>query len=290
MYIRYKMNGNKNCLFMIMGLLIFLFFSASQSFAIIPCSSVKIDLMSPETLRSQNFNERPNWDKNKISPCSQELKESADRNNIPTELLSTIILNELADINLLDLGQEWIGVGKGSVGIAQIQIDTAIFHKLVDVTEEDIQKYQNSTEAVQRFGDNKPHKNETIKIITGKKLTEPAIAIEAAAREIRKILENIKACSSSSWTNNFLNGEIILTNGDPSQIYEFIKGESLKEKRINLARMVAGPYNSSGIECVENPGNPFSPNDGGPFLNPRRRSESAAFIAEDLFNGNLFNE
>jgi len=275
---------------MIMGLLIFLFFSASQSFAIIPCSSVKIDLMSPETLRSQNFNERLNWYKNKLSPCSQELKESADRNNIPTELLSTIILNELADINLLDLGQEWIGVGKGSVGIAQIQIDTAIFHKLVDVTVEDIQKYQNSNEAVQKFGGKKPSRNETIRIITGKKLTEPGMAIEAAAREIRKILENIKACSSSSWTNNFLNGEIMLTNGNQSQIYDFIKGGYLKEKRINLARMVAAPYNSTGIECVENPGNPFSPNDGGPFSNPRRRSELAAFIAEDLFNGNIFNE
>jgi len=282
------MNGNLTYYFTISLSAMLLLFNASYSLAAKPCSSVKLERMTPDTLRSKGFSERLNWYENKLSPCSQELKESANRNNIPTELLNTIILNELADINLLDLGQEWIGVGKGSVGIAQIQIDTAIFHKLVDVTEEDIQKYQNSTEAVQRFGDNKPHKNETIKIITGKKLTEPAIAIEAAAREIRKILENIKACSSSSWTNNFLNGEIILTNGDPSQIYDFIKGNSPKEKSINLARMVAAPYNSTGIECVENPGNPFSPNDGGPFSNPRRRSESAAFIAEDLFNGNLF--
>ena len=104
------------------------------------------------------------------------------------------------------------------------------------------------------------------------------------------IIENIKACSLSPLTNNFLNGEIILTNGDPNQIYDFIKGNSPKEKSINLARMVAAPYNSTGIECVENPGNPFSPNDGGPFSNPRRRSELAAFIAEDLFNGNLFKQ
>ena len=266
----------------------FFLFDASHSLAAKPCSSLKLEIMTPDTLRSKSFSERLNWYENKLSPCSQELKESADRNNIPTELLSTIILNELADINLLDLGQEWIGVGKGSVGIAQIQIDTAIFHKLVDVTVEDIQKYQNSNEAVQKFGGKKPPRNETIRIITGGKLSEPVIAIEAAAREIRKILENIKACSSSPWTNNFLNGEIILSNGNPNQIYNFIKGESLKEKKINLARMVAAPYNSTGIECVENPGNPFSPNDGGPFSNPRRRSELAAFIAEDLFNVNLF--
>ena len=282
------MKANLTCYFTISVSAMLLLFNASHSPAAKPCSSVKLEIMTPDTLRSKTFSERLNWYENKLSPCSQVLKESADRNNIPMELLNTIILNELADINLLDLGQEWIGVGKGSVGIAQIQIDTAIFHKLVDVTEEDIQKYQNSNEAVQKFGGKKSPRNETIRIITGEKLSEPGIAIEAAAREIRKIIENIKACSLSPWTNNFLNGEIILTNGDPSQIYDFIKGNSQKEKSINLARMVAAPYNSTGIECVENPGNPFSPNDGGPFSNPRKRSELAGFIAEDLFNGNLF--
>ena len=282
------MKANLTCYFTISVSTMLLLFDGSHSLAAKTCSSVKLEIMTPDTLRSKTFSERLNWYENKLSPCSQVLKESADRNNIPMELLNTIILNELADINLLDLGQEWIGVGKGSVGIAQIQIDTAIFHKLVDVTEEDIQKYQNSNEAVQKFGGKKSPRNETIRIITGEKLSEPGIAIEAAAREIRKIIENIKACSLSPWTNNFLNGEIILTNGDPSQIYDFIKGNSQKEKSINLARMVAAPYNSTGIECVENPGNPFSPNDGGPFSNPRKRSEFAGFIAEDLFNGNLF--
>src|SRR5574341_1015377 len=119
-----------------------LLFNASHSLPEKPCSSVKLEIMTPDTLRSKTSVERLNWYENKLSPCRQELKESADRNNIPMELLNTIILNELSDINLLDIGQEWIGVGKGSVGIAQIQIDTAIFHKLVDVTEKDIQKYQ----------------------------------------------------------------------------------------------------------------------------------------------------
>ncbi|MGH7799045.1 MAG: hypothetical protein ACREOW_00250 [Thermodesulfobacteriota bacterium] len=282
------MKENLTYYFIISVSAMLLLFDASHSIAGKPCSSLKLEIMTPDTLRSKSFSERLNWYENKLSPCSQELKESADRNNIPMGLLSTIILNELADINLLDLGQEWIGVGKGSVGIAQIQIDTAIFHKLVDVTEEDIQKYQNSNEAVQKFGGKKPPRNETIRIITGEKLTEPGIAIEAAAREIRKIIENIKACSLSPWTNNFITGEIILSKEDSYQIYDFIKGNSQKEKSINLARMVAAPYNSTGIECVENPGNPFSPNDGGPFSNPRKRSELAAFIAEDLFNGNLF--
>ncbi len=282
------MKGNLRYYFTIPVSLILLLFSASQAISTKSCSSVKIELMSPDELRSMSFGDRINWYKNKLYPCNKELKDSADRNNIPIELLSTIILNELADIDLFDLGQEWIGVGKGSVGIAQIQIDTAIFHKLVDVTEEDNQKYQNSNEAVQKFGGKKPSRNEAIRIIIGKKLTQPEIAIEAAAREIRKILENIKACSLSPWTNNFITGELLISKGDSDHIYNFIKGESFKEKRVNLARMVAGPYNSTGIECVEKPGNPFSPNDGGPFSNPRKRSELAAFIAEDLFNGNLF--
>jgi hypothetical protein len=270
-------------------LLIVIFSNASNSLAAKPCSSVKLVIMSPDTFRSHTFTERLDWYKDKLYPCNKEIEESADRNSIPIELLSAIILNELVDINLLDLGQEWFGVRKGSVGIAQIQIDTAIFHKLVDITNEDIIKYQNSTEAAQRFNGKKPSRNEAIRIITGKKLAEPETAIEAAAREIRKILENIKACSSSSWTSTFITGELILSKEDPYQIYDFIRGDSIKEKKINLARMVAAPYNSTGIECVENPGNPFSPDDGGPFANPRKRSELAAFIAEDLFKSNIFN-
>ncbi|MCI0454867.1 MAG: hypothetical protein L0Y68_07735 [Candidatus Dadabacteria bacterium] len=271
------------------ALLILILLNVSYSLAGESCSSVKLEIMSPDKLRSRSLSERLKWYENKLNPCNKELKESADRNNIPVELLSTIILNELSDINILDLGQEWIGVGKGSVGIAQIQIDTAIFHKLVDVKEKDIEEYQNSNEAAKKFDGTKPTREEALNTLVGKKLSEPGIAVEAAAREIKKILDNIKACYPSPWTNNFLNGEISLTKGDPYQIYDFIKGRGLKEKKRNLARMVAAPYNSSGIECVQNPGNPFSPNDGGPFANPRKRGELSAFIAEDLFKSNLFN-
>jgi hypothetical protein len=290
------MEGKGKNFFLIAGVLIFLNASyfpvwAENEYAESkPCSSVELEIMSPDTLSSLSFSERLKWYENKLGPCTERLKESAGRHNIPTELLATIILNELSDIDLFDLGQEWVGVEKGSVGIAQIQIDTAIFHKLVDVRDEEIEKYQNSTEATQRFGGNKPSRDQALRVLIGKKLMQPEIAIEAAAREIRKILENIKACPFSPWKNNFLIGEINPVNQSPNQIYGFIKGETQKEKKINLTRMVAAPYNSTGIECVENPGNPFSPNDGGPFRNPRKRSDSAAFIAEDLFSGNLFSE
>jgi hypothetical protein len=253
------------------------------------CSSVKLETIAPHTLRSFSFSERIKWYEDRLSPCRQQLKESSARNNIPTILLSAIILNELADIDFLDLGQEWIGVDKGSVGIAQIQIDTAMFHKLVDVRKEEIDRYQNSTAASQRFGGRKPSKNEVLRILIAQKLMQPEIAIEAAAREIKKILENIQACTFRPWKSNFLTGEINLTDGNPNQIYKFVKGETRREKNINLARMIAAPYNSSGIECVENPGNPFSSDDSGPFANPRKRSDSAALIAGDLFDGNLFN-
>ena len=254
-----------------------------------PCSSVELETITPDILHSFGFTERIKWYENRLSPCRHRLRESAARNHIPTILLSAIILNELADINLLDLGQEWIGVEKGSVGIAQIQIDTAIFHKLVDVSEEEIDKYRTSTEAAQRFGGKKPSRNQALRILTGQKLMQPEIAIEAAAREIKKILQNIKACSRGTWRNNFLTGEIKLANRDPNEIYSFVRGGTRREKNINLARMIAAPYNSSGIECVENPGNPFSSDDSGPFANPRKRSDSAALIAGDLFDGNLFN-
>ncbi len=291
------MKGKKNYYFLVLELLTLLLINYSYPQAwvdmgyaeIKPCSSVKLETMTPDTLRSLSFNERLKWYDNRLSPCRQQIKESSARHNIPTILLSTIILNELADINLLDLGQEWVGVEKGSVGIAQIQIDTAIFHKLVDVTDAEIKKYQNSSKAVQRYGDKKPSTNQALRILVGEKLIQPEIAIEAAAREIRKILESIKDCSYSPWREHFISGEIKLKDRNPDQIYDYVKGRTQKEKKINLARMVAAPYNSSGIECVKNPGNPFSPDDNGPFANPRKRSVSAALIAGDLFDGNLFN-
>jgi hypothetical protein len=113
--------------------------------------------------------------------------------------------------------------GKGSVGIAQIQIDIAIFHKLVYVTDEEIEKYQNSDDAVQRFGGKKPSRNQALRILVGKRLMEPEVAIETVAREIRKILENIQACSFSPWKNNFLTGEINFVDQNPNQIYDSIR-------------------------------------------------------------------
>ncbi len=252
------------------------------------CSSVKLEIMTPDNLRSLSFNERLKWYKNRLSPCIKEINKSSARHNIPAILLSTIILNELADINLLDLGQEWIGVEKGSLGIAQIQIDTAIFHKLVEVTEKEIEHYRNSTEAAQRFGGKKPSRNQSLRILVAQELMQPEIAIEAAAREIRNIFDNIKNCPNSPWRENFIKRKNELNSQNPDQIYAYVKGKTWKEKNINLARMIAAPYNSSGIECVKNPGNPFSPDDKGPFANPRRRSESAALIAADLSDGNLF--
>ncbi|HEX3036300.1 MAG TPA: hypothetical protein VHT73_14475 [Thermodesulfobacteriota bacterium] len=295
-----EMKGKRKYFFLIAGIAALILFytpldrltalKGNESAGTRPCSSVRLERMTPDVLRSLSFVERLKWYENKLSPCKQQLKKSADRHNIPEELLATIILNELSDIDLYDKIQEWVGVGRGSVGIAQIQIDTAIFHKLVDVTGEEIERYQNSSEAAQSFGDGKPSKEEALKILVGKKLTQPEIAIEAAAREIRKILENIRNCSNSSWEKNFLTQEIKLASLSPDQIYNSIRGETQREKSINLARMVAAPYNSTGIECVENPGNPFSPNDGGPFPNPRRRGELAALIAEDLYDGNLFKK
>jgi hypothetical protein len=43
------------------------------------------------------------------------------------------------------------------------------------------------------------------------------------AREIRKILENIQACSFSPWKNNFLTGEINFVDQNPNQIYDSIR-------------------------------------------------------------------
>ena len=82
--------------------------------------------MSYKDFELMTEEERKSWYETKLSPYEAELNDAALRHNIPSQLIATVILNELADIRFEDVLQESLPISKGSVGIAQIQIATAI--------------------------------------------------------------------------------------------------------------------------------------------------------------------
>ena len=74
---------------------------------------------------------RKAWYLSKLGAYENQLRESAKKHRVPEQLIAAVILNELADISTLDIIQENAAGGGGSVGIAQIQVDTAIKNDLV---------------------------------------------------------------------------------------------------------------------------------------------------------------
>src|SRR5262249_3975833 len=100
----------------------------------IPLSSQPLQMMDVNTLMQKPANEHREWYMKMLGRFEHQLSESSDRYKVPKQLLAALILNELADIGSEDVGNYWLPVSTdskgrpwhGSVGIAQIQIDTAI--------------------------------------------------------------------------------------------------------------------------------------------------------------------
>src|SRR5262249_13298441 len=132
--------------------------------------------------------DRAAWYLQRLGPYQDQLYESALNNDVPMQLLATVILNELSDIGALDILQS----GKpfapsGSLGIAQIQVSTAVKDRLFDISDDDAQHafdrwyaggmmLGSQTDAEQKaFGR---------KVRASELLQTPQFAIEAAAKEI----------------------------------------------------------------------------------------------------------
>jgi hypothetical protein len=125
---------------------------------------------------------RREWYVQKLSKYHNQLQESATANRIPLQLLAAIVLNELADIDQKDVLQQQLisNLNSGSLGMAQIEVQTALDHDLLS-------GFLTSRHAG----------------AAAQLLAIPQYSIEAAAREIRHLLDQMESNPSGPWASRF---------------------------------------------------------------------------------------
>ena len=248
--------------------------------------------MSYKDFELMTEEERKSWYETKLSPYEAELNDAALRHNIPSQLIATVILNELADIRFEDVLQESLPISKGSVGIAQIQIATAIEFDLVDISEAEIADYQRKSTVSGKLGregyedEFTASRDSAIRSITREKLKSPEVAIEAAARRIKQLLH-----TAFSAQNDF-SSELLLAYRQTASIYDAIDAggsTNIRDKERRLANLVTAAYNSPDILIAQNPGDPFVVEEKGPYFNGRTHGINSRTISDELSKFGLFH-
>lgn len=224
------------------------------------------DLMSQNTiLREMSSGARAEWYVQKLGPYQAQLYASAQRHHIPTQLLAVVILNELSDINFIDVAQSGDRADWGSLGIAQIQVTTAMAENLVDVTAAEADAaYRQHVARTRRLPDvnrllnrnsrspdatrplNEYERRVGRRLSIGRQLQVPQVGIEAAAREIEILINRMSNNIGSPWQRRF-NFRAHGAAGDA--IYNAVGPPNASQAACEgmLAMLVSGAYNSPHV-------------------------------------------
>jgi hypothetical protein len=208
--------------------------------------------MTPAELARMSSAARADWYINSLGRYQAQLFESALRHHLPVQLLATIILNELADINLFDVWQSGPATFGGSLGIAQIQVNTALRDHLVDISPGDARRgYQRSGAFPPASLDAQPSEM-GVRLHVAQRLQVPAVAIEAAAREVELLLNRMGQNRDRPWQ---LRHGFRATGAVGDAIYEQVGDarDSREAREGLLARMVAAAYNSPDVISASDP-------------------------------------
>ncbi len=256
--------------------------------------------MKPSRFDALSAEEQCTFIKEALEAHLGDIQSSAQRNNVPPSLLALTILNELIAYGPVDQAQEHIA-NLGSSGMAQLQIERAIDHYLVDVTEEEIDNHIQARFALNNAVDasldhltvamlSETNRMRTRQYLVWEKLNQDKDAVEAAAREISYQLDRMNENQDKSWGSFFLEGPI-----DRSDIYANIKVRAPREtdpekirlmQKKALALMVGGIYNTPDLAKTVKPmtADPYSGNfDGGEtFKNGVNHGHWAALFVEAL--------
>lgn len=223
--------------------------------------------MDVNTLVTMSPQQRLTWYTSQLNAYQAEVQNSAACNKIPRQLLATVILNELADIDWRDTWQQALS-NSGSLGIAQIQVSTAKARGLVN-----------------QPGDALPLSDATV----AKRLTIPQYAIEAAAREIHELIDRMTKNLSNPWQQRFaftLTGFSQLAA--PNDIYNHLAGATPREKEQNLAELVVAAYNSPGIIDAKQQASITPGAQKFIYRNGTIHGGNSRFIAGELYDHSLF--
>lgn len=269
--------------------------------------------MDPRDFGLKTAAQRRDWYLAKLGAFENQLRESAEDHQIPIRLLAAVILNELANIDLRDIAQDAALVLSGSLGIAQIQVDTVIRDDLFpNMRQNEIDAAYN--EYLQATAHNRELLNilaQLSKAETGrrmairKRLRVPQHAIDAAAREIRQLLWLMVANLDKPWQTSFefkwrgyrlaspelLYGEIgakvwcrstdeVAQGGDFAAVRGKEGKDPQREREKNLAYLVAAAYNSPDVIRTATLSR---------YVGARTHGQNACAIASDLYDFGLFS-
>jgi len=233
---------------------------------------VTLGEFSPQQLSGMSLGLRQQRYRKLLGSFEDFVRESAGRNVIPPQLVATIILNELNDISTLDLIGE--SMGTGSIGIAQIQVETARFFGLVDAPPMEALRNAGSPPAAASIAEQFREVN---------RLRQPKFAIEAASRLIRHLIGEMSKNRGRPWQR--LHGVSLKSLAElksPPDLYRFIgPGDAvLLEKR--AAHLVAAAYNSPDIIVAEHLESIDENSPAFIYKNALTHGANAALVAEDL--------
>lgn len=261
-------------------------------------TSQGLQAMDVRTLFQKSRSGRSSWYVGKLGAYNKQLGTSAACNLIPKQLLATVILNELADINSLDVWQQRLGLS-GSLGIAQIQVDTALKHKLLNfhgdaqAIQADAALRQKNCVSYSRSGicmGATRYADRIRRYLVRKRLTIPEFAIEAAAREVRRLLELMTKHPNNPWQQKFgfsLNNFSQITT--PNDVYNFMPAPNQSAKEANLAEMVIAAYNSPDVVIAKHQSSIDRNDPKFIYRNATIHGSNGSSIALDLYNMKLFH-
>ena len=223
-----------------------------------------------------------------LGPYQNQIEESANANQIPKQLLATVLIAELSDISVVDVNQT-----EGSIGMAQIQIQTAVDDNLIDFSEKELNKEKKELKKI--YPDlNDNELTEKAKFELAKEmLWIPQYAIEAAAKEIAILINKMGKNTDKPWQKKFgFTASGVMGN----EIYNYVssdlqiddeQGNRVKgigdaaDREANVANMVTAAYNSPGIITASQ-----SSIDG--MSNATTHGGNAAGIAVTLYMWGMF--
>ena len=184
-----------------------------------------------------------------LGPYRKQIEESATSNQIPKRLLVTVLIAELSDISVIDVNQT-----EGSIGMAQIQIETAFKDNLVDYPKEELDEQKTKIKTNQPTLSDDEVTELAKKEIIKNRLWIPQYAIEGAAREINLLLTQMGQNQDNPWQKrvNFTaaspTGETTYDHvSDFAEIAGIKKMEGQVARESNLAKTVTGAYNSPNL-------------------------------------------
>lgn len=235
------------------------------------------DLMDVRTHFGRDDAARAAWYVERLSTLQMQLFESAATHRLPMQLLAAVILNELADINKLDVWQSGPGTFGGSLGLAQIQVNTALRDRLVDLPA------GAHREGLARAGmhihgspDAAGYVAMGERLRIGQLLQVPQVAIEAAAREIEMLLTRMGSNLTRPWqvSHNFT-----ASGPQGDAIYAHVGSGSQQSREGTLADAVCGAYNSPDV---------ITTSDTSRYTNATIHGSNANDLAQDLYRFRLY--